>query len=672
MSTDNPNLTLTIRMSTAARFTIGSTTTTNITPSSTILQIKQIISQHETSGHCAVDRQRLIHKGRILSIDTQTLRQYGIIDSEQTLHLVKGSARPAPSPSTSTASTTNTNTTGTNATNNNNTPFNPMMMPNMMNNMMMNNNGNNSGNNGNPMMPNMDQMQQQLMSNPEMMSNIMNSPMMQSLTSNPDFMRSMIQSNPQMQQLLESNPELRHIMEDPELMRRSMEMMRDPSAMQNAMRNQDLALSQIENIPGGFSALRRMYEDVQEPMMDALSSSRSGQQSDNGNGTNNANRNSSGDNSGAAGTAMPNPWASTSSSTTTTTTQRPSMNNTNNSSGNNSNPFGSGNTNPWENLGASGGANSSNSNNNNSNMMGMGNMMPGMMPGMEGMMSNPPNMDQTLQMLENPMIQQMMNQLTSDPATMQAMMDGNPMLRQLRQSNPQLAAMMSNPDTIRSMMNPDNLRSMVNMQRTMGNMGTPGMSMPNNLGGSGSANANNLFQNMMSGTPPPMSASSGSNLNATPGLDFSSLLNQMQTASVSPTSNTNASANINSNAIPPEQRYSMQLQSLNDMGFDDNRVNIAALMQTHGNVNRAVDMLLTNPPAPIPDNTSTTTNNNVSTASTAISSPSTTNNASTSDVVPPASTTTPSTAEGNHDNGEEKVTDDDDGVEKDQVDKKND
>mmetsp|Transcript_17020 Transcript_17020/g.19485 ORF Transcript_17020/g.19485 Transcript_17020/m.19485 type:complete len:430 (+) Transcript_17020:277-1566(+) len=316
MSTDNPNLTLTIRMSTAARFTIGSTTTTNITPSSTILQIKQIISQHETSGYCAVDRQRLIHKGRILSIDTQTLRQYGIIDSEQTLHLVKGSARPAPSPSTSTASTTNTNTTGTNATNNNNTPFNPMMMPNMMNNMMMNNNGNNSGN---PMMPNMDQMQQQLMSNPEMMSNIMNSPMMQSLTSNPDFMRSMIQSNPQMQQLLESNPELRHIMEDPELMRRSMEMMRDPSAMQNAMRNQDLALSQIENIPGGFSALRRMYEDVQEPMMDALSSSRSGQQSDNGNGTNNANRNSSGDNSGAAGTAMPNPWASTSSSTTTTT-----------------------------------------------------------------------------------------------------------------------------------------------------------------------------------------------------------------------------------------------------------------------------------------------------------------------------------------------------------------
>ena len=37
------------------------------------------------------------------------------------------------------------------------------------------------------------------------------------------------------------------------------------------------------------------------------------------------------------------------------------------------------------------------------------------------------------------------------------------------------------------------------------------------------------------------------------------------------------------------------------MGFDDNRVNIAALMQTHGNVNRAIDVLFTNPPAPIPE-----------------------------------------------------------------------
>jgi ubiquilin len=46
------------------------------------------------------------------------------------------------------------------------------------------------------------------------------------------------------------------------MLRQTMEMMRNPNAMQQAMRSQDLAMSQIENLPGGFSALRRMYEEV--------------------------------------------------------------------------------------------------------------------------------------------------------------------------------------------------------------------------------------------------------------------------------------------------------------------------------------------------------------------------------------------------------------------------
>merc|ERR1712154_374210 len=98
----------------------------------------------------------------------------------------------------------------------------------------------------------------------------------------------------------------------------------------------------------------------------------------------------------------------------------------------------------------------------------------------------------------------------------------------------------------------------------------------------------------------------------------------MQAASVSNPSSFGSTPGTNSNtsssgtSIPPEQRYRLQLQSLNDMGFDDNRVNIAALTQTHGNVNRAIDVLLTNPPAPIPDETS---------SSNTSSAPSTTNGA---------------------------------------------
>ena len=50
-----------------------------------------------------------------------------------------------------------------------------------------------------------------------------------------------------MRQVMETNPELRNALEDPEFMRRSMEMMRDPSAMQNMMRKSRL-LVLINNI----------------------------------------------------------------------------------------------------------------------------------------------------------------------------------------------------------------------------------------------------------------------------------------------------------------------------------------------------------------------------------------------------------------------------------------
>lgn len=63
------------------------------------------------------------------------------------------------------------------------------------------------------------QMQRQLMSNPEMLSQIMENPLVQSMMSNPDLMRQMIVANPQMQHLMERNPEISHMLNNPELMR---------------------------------------------------------------------------------------------------------------------------------------------------------------------------------------------------------------------------------------------------------------------------------------------------------------------------------------------------------------------------------------------------------------------------------------------------------------------
>jgi ubiquilin len=48
-----------------------------------------------------------------------------------------------------------------------------------------------------------------------------------------------------------------------------MDMARNPELMREMMRNTDRAMSNIENHPEGFNLLRRMYTNVQEPMMNA-------------------------------------------------------------------------------------------------------------------------------------------------------------------------------------------------------------------------------------------------------------------------------------------------------------------------------------------------------------------------------------------------------------------
>jgi len=501
MSNPNASITITVRLSTSTRFTIPKPDSGDIvTSNSTIARVKTIIAKEEACDNCAVDLQRLIYKGRIMSDDTRTLGDYGLSGDNQTIHLVKGAATTTtPSNNTSTTSPSSTTTNPSSGSSNAN-PF--SMMQQMMG---------QQGQGQNNLFPNMAQMQQQLQQNPEMLSSMMNSPMMQSLMSNPEIMRNMIQNNPEMQRVMDQNPQLRAVLDDPELMRRSMEMMRDPSSMQNMMRNQELAMSQIENLPGGFNALRRMYEDVQEPMMDAMSGMGSTAES--------SSSSSSGSGSaGAGGTAMPNPWGNNSSNTNATSNTSPSRSASN----------------PWGGVGAG------------------SNPFSSMNPG-SGMTSPNMNIEQTISMLENPMMNNMMQEILSNPQMVEQMMNANPMMQQMRQNNPQAAAMMTNPDFLRSMMNPANLRSIMGAQEAMRNMGLP----------------------ISSGFPGTPSTTNPGNNTSTGGLDFSSILNP------SP-----------QNSMTPEQRFSTQITALNDMGFTDRDANIRALTACNGNVNRAVEMLL--------------------------------------------------------------------------------
>ena len=53
-------------------------------------------------------------------------------------------------------------------------------------------------------------------------------------------------------QLMERNPEINHMLNNPDILRQTMEIARNPAMMQELMRNQDRAMSNLESIPGNL------------------------------------------------------------------------------------------------------------------------------------------------------------------------------------------------------------------------------------------------------------------------------------------------------------------------------------------------------------------------------------------------------------------------------------
>lgn len=82
-----------------------------------------------------------------------------------------------------------------------------------------------------------------------------------------------------------------------------LELARNPAMLQELMRSHDRALSNLESVPGGYSALQRIYRDIQEPMMNAaIGGNPFSGLVDNSSGTNPQQGNENRD-------PLPNPWA---------------------------------------------------------------------------------------------------------------------------------------------------------------------------------------------------------------------------------------------------------------------------------------------------------------------------------------------------------------------------
>ncbi|KAL8142566.1 hypothetical protein V2J09_015598 [Rumex salicifolius] len=547
---------------------------------STVGMFKSLLAQK-----CDVpaDQQRLIYKGRILK-DDQTLESYGL-QADHTVHMVRGftstPATTAPGSGTANAGTTNTTS---NATRTTTAPSNDgsglggaglgaSLFPGLS---LGSNAGSGLFGAG---FPEFEQVQQQLTQNPNMMREIMNMPAMQSLMNNPDLIRSLIMSNPQMRDIIDRNPELAHILNDPSILRQTMETARNPELMREMMRNTDRAMSNIESMPEGFNMLRRMYENVQEPFLNAttmsgdagtnlsanpfaalLGNQVGGQQQRDG--SNNPSTTDTDANAGAAPNTnpLPNPWGPNEHrpplflsldnmqltlqkytlqiSGGTQTNAAPRSN-----SSANRRPQGLGNLGGLAGLGGLGGG----------------------VPDLERMLSGGGAPDPALfnQVLQNPAMSQMMQSLLSNPEYMNQILNTSPQLRAMSDSNPQFREMMQNPELLRMLSSPEILQQMSTLQQTLlSQLNQPRANQDPSQTGGAAGNPNNMNLDMLMSMLGGLGTGGGAQVPPTPS------------------------------PVPPEELYATQLSQLQEMGFFDTQENIRALRATSGNVHAAVEFLL--------------------------------------------------------------------------------
>ncbi|XP_064608467.1 ubiquilin-1-like isoform X2 [Liolophura sinensis] len=441
-------------------------------------------------------------------------------------------------------------------------------------------------------------MQREMMGNPDMVRQLMDNPMVQQMMSNPEIMRQLIMSNPQMRELMERNPEITHMLNNPELMRQTLELARNPSMMQELMRSQDRAMSNLESIPGGFNALQRMYRDIQEPMLNAaqegfgpnpFASLVNNPPAAAGSGSDDSQQ-------GRENTQpLPNPWAPGGSSSNTNTT----------SSGGTPRPASSSSSTTSPPLPGA---------------FGMFNT-PGMQSLM-GQMSQNPQMMQN--MLQAPYMQAMLQSLSANPEMAQQiigtnpMFQGNPQLQQhFTQYLPTLLEQMQNPQVQGMMSNPRALQAIMQIQQGMQQLQTeapglftgitgagglpPGSTATGSTPGGTTANpATTTGSPAPAATTPPVTTSTTTTTPAsTPATSTTtSTTSAPSAAGGNPDQFSNFMAQMmqmmasGQTQMSPEDRYSAQLEQLTSMGFVDREANLRALAATLGDVNAAIDRLI--------------------------------------------------------------------------------
>ncbi|KAI6648408.1 Ubiquitin [Oopsacas minuta] len=85
-----------------------------------------------------------------------------------------------------------------------------------------------------------------------------------------NFLQNFSDNVPLFQNFIESHPEINSALSNPDTNELLQQLMTNPSRLNDFMMRHDQELRNIESLPGGYSALERLYKDIQEPLQDVF------------------------------------------------------------------------------------------------------------------------------------------------------------------------------------------------------------------------------------------------------------------------------------------------------------------------------------------------------------------------------------------------------------------
>lgn len=229
-----------------------------------------------------------------------------------------------------------------------------------------------------------------------------------------------------------------------------------------------------------------------------------------------------------------------------------------------------------------------------------------------------PNPDDMERMMDNPMVQQQMNEMLSNPQMVEFLINQSPEMRamgpQVRQmlQSEQFRNMLTNPQTMRQMREMQSAFGLPGNQQRVESFPAPGGAAAAESTATPSTDATQQQQQQQQQANPfaamfpggmrqnpfamfaPPNASTGAQQPATGANPWASAaadpgLMQAMMASLGQSA---PSAAQPADTRPPEERYETQLRQLNEMGFSDFERNVQALRRSGGNVQGAIESLL--------------------------------------------------------------------------------